>query len=224
LLLMLPKRRLALVMLANTDELSDPFRLLMGNVRTSPFATAFLDAYAPEVGRGIASREREVTDILAALASGDVSRVTQGFNALAAADAPVSPDDFALHFIAGVLTPQLPKAFCEKIDAAVTGGHARNRWALLMSGGINTEMGKREVALERYDALLALPNQEPDGLWRLFQAWAYAGKAAAVKDVDPKRAGEFIEAGLATGVTGGTRDGLLQMQKELAPPPLPAGS
>jgi hypothetical protein len=79
--------------------------------------------------------------------------------------------------------------------------------------------------LARYDALLALPNQEPDGLWRLFQAWAYTGKAAAVKDVDAKRAGEYIEAGLATGVTGGTRHGLLQMQKELAQSsPSPAGS
>jgi hypothetical protein len=61
-------------------------------------------------------------------------------------------------------------------------------------------------------------------LWRLFQAWAYTGSAAAVKDVDPERARDYIEAGLATGVTGGTREGLLQMQQELAKPPSsPAG-
>jgi CubicO group peptidase (beta-lactamase class C family) len=223
LLLMLPKRRLALVMLANTDELSNPFRLLMGNVRTSPFATAFLDVYAPDVARDIGSRDREVTDILAALASGQAPRAIQGFSALAAGNAPVSADDFALHFVAGVLAAELPKAFCEKLDAAVIGAHARNRWALLMSGGINTQLGERDVALRRYETLLGLPNQEPDGLWRLFQAWAYTGSAAAVKDVDPKRAHEYIEAGLATGVTGGTREGLLQMQKELAPAPSPAG-
>lgn len=224
LLLMLPKRRLTLVMLANTDELSNPFRLVMGNVRTSPFATAFLDAYAPDVARDIGSRDRQVTDILAALASGQVPQAIQGFTALAAGDAPVSRDDFALHFVAGVLAAELPKTFCEKLDAAVVGAHERNRWALLMSGGINTQLGRRDVAVRRYEALLALPNQEPDGLWRLFQAWAYTGSAAAVKDVDAKRAHEYIEAGLATGVTGGTREGLLQMQKELPPPASPAGS
>jgi len=213
LLLMIPKRRLAVVMLANTDELSNPFRLVMGNVRTSPFATAFLDVYAPDVARDIGSRDREVTEILGALASGAVPRAIEGFNTLAAG--PVSADDFALHFVAGVLAAELPKAFCERIDATVIGAHARNRWALLMSGGINTQLGQREIALRRYEALLALPNQEADGLWRLFQAWAYTGSAAAVKDVDRKRAREFIEAGLATGVTGGTREGLLQMQKEL---------
>jgi hypothetical protein len=221
LLLMLPERRLALVMLANTDELSNPFRLLMGNIRTSPFATAFLDVYAPDVARDIGPRDRQVTEILAALASGQVPQAVQAFTALAAGDAPVSADDFALHFVAGVLAAQLPKEFCGKLDAAVVDAHARNRWALLMSGGINTQLGQREVALRRYETLLALPNQEPDGLWRLFQAWAYTGSAAAVKDVDPKRAHEYIEAGLATGVTGGTREGLLQMQKDL---PKPASS
>jgi hypothetical protein len=224
LLLMIPKRRLALVMLANTDELSNPFRLLMGNVRTSPFATAFLDVYAPDIARDIGPRDRQVTDTLAALASDQVPQAIQTFTALAAGDAPVSGDDFALHFVAGVLAAQLPKEYCAKLDAAVTGAHPRNRWALLMSGGINTQIGQREIALRRYEALLGLPNQEPDGLWRLFQAWAYTGSAAAVKDVDPERARDYIEAGLATGVTGGTREGLLQMQQELAKPPSsPAG-
>jgi CubicO group peptidase (beta-lactamase class C family) len=225
LLLMLPKRRLALVMLANTDELSNPFRLVMGNVRTSPFATAFLDVYAPDIARDIAPRDRQVTEILAALASDQVPRAIQAFTTLAAGDARVSADDFALHFVAGVLAAQLPKDYCAKLDTAVTDAHARNRWALLMSGGINTQLGQREIALRRYEALLALPNQEPDGLWRLFQAWAYTGSAAAVKDVDPKRAHAYIEAGLATGVTGGTREGLLQMQKAIAQPTAsPAGN
>jgi len=135
---------------------------------------------------------------------------------LAARDASVSPDDFALHFIAGVMASQMPREFCEKLDQAVTGAHPKNRWALLMSGGINTQLGKGDLALERYATLLSLPNQEPDGMWNLFRAWANAGSAAVVKDSDPVRARKFVEGGLATGVTGGTRDGLLQMQKELA--------
>ena len=216
LLLMVPKRRLALVMLANSDELSNPFRLLMGNIRTSPFATAFLDSYAPDLAADIGQRDREITNMLTSVASDQVPDAIKGFTALAARDAYVAPDDFALHFIAGMMASELPGAYCVKLDEAVMGAHPRNRWALLMSGGINTQLGRREVALSRYDALLALPNQEPDGLWKLFRAWAYTGSAAAVKDSDPARALKYIEDGLSTGVTGGTRNDLLQMQKSIA--------
>jgi CubicO group peptidase (beta-lactamase class C family) len=215
LLLMVPKRKLALVMLANTDELSNPFRLLMGNVRLSPFATAFLDSYAPDLAADISPRDRAITDMLAALASEQVPEAIKTFTSLASRDASVRPDDFALHFIAGMLAAQLPRDFCERLDQAVVGAHPRNRWVLLLSGGINTQLGKRDLAVGRYETLLALPNQEPDGLWNLFRAWSYTGLAAVVRDSDPARARSYVEKGLATGVTGGTRNGLLQMQKEL---------
>jgi predicted Zn-dependent protease len=114
-----------------------------------------------------------------------------------------------------MMASELPREYCEKLDEAVVGAHPRNRWALLMSGGINTQLGRREVALSRYDDLLALPNQEPDGLWKLFRAWAYTGSAAVVKDSDPVRALKYIEYGLSTGVTGGTRNALLQMQTSI---------
>jgi CubicO group peptidase (beta-lactamase class C family) len=218
LLLMVPKRNLALVMLANTDELSNPFRLLMGNLRSSPFATAFLDEYAPELAADVSQRDRSIGDLLISVGSERAPEAIAGFTALAARDPSVSPDDFALHFIAGVMAAQLPRAYCEKLDEAVIGAHPANRWALLMSGGINTQLGRHETAINRYDTLLALPNQEPDGLWKLFRAWSYTGLAAVVKESDPSRARGYIEEGLATGVTGGTRDGLLQMQRELTPP------
>lgn len=214
LLLMIPKRKLALVMLANSDELSNPFRLLMGNIRFSPFATAFLDSYTPDLGASISRRDRETTDMLVSLASEQAPLAIKGFTALAARDASVGPDDFALHFIAGVLASELPRAYCEQLDEAVVGAHPHNRWALLMSGGLNAQLGRPARAIGRYESLLALTNQEPDGLWTLFRAWAYAGSAAVVKDSDTVRARQYVEQGLATGVTGGTRDGLLQMQKD----------
>jgi CubicO group peptidase (beta-lactamase class C family) len=216
LLLMVPARKLALVMLANTDELSNPFRLMMGNLRNSPFATAFLDHYAPDLARDITPRDRDISNMLAALASDRAPSAIDAFSRLAARDASVTGDDFALHFLAGVLAERLPRDFCEKLDDAVLAAHPRNRWALLMSGGINSQLGKSTRALTRYETLLALPNQEPDGLWRLFQAWAYTGSAAAVKSSDPARARGYVDAGLATGVTGGTRDSLLQMREALS--------
>ena len=46
LLMMLPRQRLALVVLARTDRLSAPFWLQMGDIRWSPVASAFLTAWA----------------------------------------------------------------------------------------------------------------------------------------------------------------------------------
>lgn len=222
LLLMIPKRRLALVLLANTDELSNPFRLLMGNIRTSPFATAFLDAYAPDLAKDIDARDRDIADMLALLVAGDAPGVVSRFNALADRDAVTRANDFGLQFIAAMLAPQLPRGFVESVDANVIAAHARNRWALLLSGGIQSALGNAPLALERYQALLALPNQEQDGLARLFCAWAYSGMATAVRASDPAKARHYVEEGLATGVTGGTRDGLLQLQQSLASGESPA--
>jgi CubicO group peptidase (beta-lactamase class C family) len=46
LLLMLPRKRLTLVVLARTERLSSPFWLQMGDVRWSPFAAAFMTGWA----------------------------------------------------------------------------------------------------------------------------------------------------------------------------------
>jgi hypothetical protein len=218
LLLMIPKRKLAVVLLANTDELSNPFRLLMGNIRTSPFATAFLDVYAPDIARDIGRRDRDISDMLAALSTGDAAGAIGRVEALAAREPMTYSNDFGLQFVAGMLAPQLPRGFCESIDANVVAAHPRNRWALLLSGGIQGSLGNSGLAVTRYEALLALPNQEPDGLARLFRAWAYTGLANAVRAADPARALRYIDDGLATGVTGGTRDSLLELQKQLGTP------
>jgi hypothetical protein len=66
LLLMLPRRRLALVILARTDRLSAPFWLQMGDVRWSPFAAAFLTAWA-RVRIDLAEARRVMTQALVAM-------------------------------------------------------------------------------------------------------------------------------------------------------------
>ena len=218
LLLMLPKRKLALVMLANTDELSNPFRLLMGNVRTSPFAIAFLDAYAPDLAHDVSARDRDISDMLALGAVGDANALLNRMQAFAAREPATFPNDFALHFLAGLMPAQIPRGICESVDASVVAAHPGNRWALLMSGGIQDALGNSHRALERYEALLALPNQEQDGLARLFRAWAYSGMAMALRETDPARARGYVDEGLATGVTGGTRDSLLQIKQQLGGP------
>lgn len=214
LLLMLPKRRLALVLLANTDELSNPFRLLMGDVRYSPFATAFLDAYAADVAMGVAERERLAQAALIALWTEDRDKATEQFRRLAKLGPPRG-DDLVPHFIATMLGDAESRDFAESLDGSVVASHPANRWALLMSGGINERLGKADVARERYQAILRLPNQEQDGLATLFHAWSYTGLARLAMASDRQLALTYVEQGLATGVTGGTREGLLALRRDL---------
>ncbi len=53
LLLRVPERNLSLFILANSNVLSDPFRLLMGDISKSPFAMSFLRLF---VSRSLGSR------------------------------------------------------------------------------------------------------------------------------------------------------------------------
>ena len=214
LLLMVPERKLALVLLADTDELSNPFRLLMGDVRYSPFATAFLDAYAPAVGMGISERERFAQSALIALSRQDRARAAQEFRRFAKTGAPRG-DDVVPHFIATVLGDAESTAYAEALDGKVFAAHPANRWVLLMSGGLHEQLGHPEVARGRYEAILQLRNQEPDGLAAMFRAWSYTGLARVFKTSDRQRARNYVEEGLATGVTGGTRNDLLALRKEL---------
>lgn len=214
LLLMVPSRKLALVLLANTDELSNPFRLLMGDLRYSPFATAFLDAYAPATARGIAERERAAQAALVAIAREDRDRATQEFRRFTKLGAP-REDDLVPQFIATMLGDQESRSYSEALDNTVIAAHPANRWALLMSGGVQERLGHNDVAGKRYQAILALRNQEPDGLATLFRAWSYGGLARTARTTDRQLALKYVDQGLATGVTGGTRNDLLAMRKDL---------
>jgi CubicO group peptidase (beta-lactamase class C family) len=212
LLLMVPGRKLALVLLANTDELSNPFRLLMGDVRYSPFATAFLDTFAAEAGKAIGERERLVQAMLVSVWREDGEKATTQMRQLPRFGEP-RPDDFAPHFIASLLDDRESADYTSRLDTAVVTAHPANRWALLMSGGINSTLGRNEIATSRFEAILALKNQEADGLARLFHAWSFAGLSRIHMGSDPERALKYVEQGLATGVTGGSRNDLVALQK-----------
>lgn len=216
LVLLLPHRNTALILLANTDELSNPFRLMMGDISKSPFATAFLDAFAPEIGVAIGGRDRAISDLLISINRGDMAEASVQLSGLADEETPVKAD-LVLHFAAGIVASEETSAFARQLDAAVIQRHPANRWALLLSGGLNARLGDTALATQRYENLLALQNQQEDGLQTLFLAWAYQGLAALHID-DPARARIYIERGLATGVTGGTRDGLLALEASLVKP------
>lgn len=215
LVLMLPDRDLALVLLANTDALANPFRLLMGDVRTSPFAAAFLEAFAPDVGAGISARDRAIQSLLIAAAREDIDAASVALDAVMAHGPPLE-NDFALHFVAAHLASPETERYWDTLDGAVLAAHPANRWALLFSAELRTALHQPAAAGERYEALLALPNQEPDFLAMLFRAWAFGGLAQIYKDGDPALALEYADRGLASEVGGETREQLERFRAEIA--------
>lgn len=210
LILYLPDSNLSLVMLANTDGLSNPFRLLMGDIGYSAFAASFLQTFVPEVE--IPPWKGFLREALMAAWSGDKQSATENVEA---AFARSKQEDLVLHFaVSNLLSGDEVMAYDQKIIQS----HPQNRWALLMSAGLYERQNQTDMSQQRYEAILALPNQQQDFLWRLFRAWSYGGLARLYQNTDRQRALGFVKAGLETGVRGGTKEELEQLRVKLLRP------
>ncbi|MEO1028431.1 MAG: serine hydrolase domain-containing protein [Pseudomonadota bacterium] len=219
LFLHLPKRRLSFVLLANTDALSNPFRLMMGDLRTSAFALAFLDTYAPDIAIKIPETDRALSRILTAAWTEDFPSASKEFEQLkeASPQAFEEPDRLVLHFAAmnlqGGADPMID-AFNDRVLAA----HPNNKWVLLAASGYFERTSRDDEAFLLYQRIIDLPNQEEDFLRRLFLAWAYRDQARIMMGSDLEAAAELLDKGLATGVRGETRQQLLDLKNGLAQP------
>lgn len=72
--------------------------------------------------------------------------------------------------------------------------HPNNRWILLAQGGLLLQEGDAggEEAADAFLRILALPNQHPDFLHRLFRSWSWLGLAEAYRDGNPTRARRYL--------------------------------
>lgn len=219
LFLHLPDRQLSFVLLANTDALSNPFRLMMGDVRVSAFAQAFLDAYAPDLANKIAEPERKLSDILKAAWREDFPGASTGFETLKTdhPDAFEDPDRLVLHFAAMNLQGG-SEPMIDRFNTLVLDNQPHNKWVLLAATGYLERTGREDEAFLLYQRIIDLQNQEEDGLRRLFVAWAYRDQARIMMGSDLNAARDLLEKGLATGVTGQTRQQLIDLKNGLAQP------
>lgn len=209
LVIVVPERSTGLVLLANSDAASNPFRLLMGDVRYSPFAAAFLDAYAPNAGRAISPAQRGASGVLSAAFVGDLDNAEQRFRAWwPDCDECLDDSDLVQHFMVTSVGAALAMDDFEAFDRRVVAAYPSNRWPLLASASYAAALNRNAVSSQRYQAIIDLPDQNQDFLRRLFQAWAYRGLATNASKLDPQRALDFIELGLDTGIGGPTRKDL----------------
>ena len=214
LLLRVPERELALVVLANGNAISDAFRLLMGDVRYSPLAVAFLDGWAPTAGDAIGPAIRDASGILADALTGRYDAAGKAFGVWQEQHGIALDDvDLVQHFlltsVGGALEVDAFRAYDDRVVANTPG----NRWPLLASGGYRLALGDKAVAHARFGTILKLPRQADDFLGRLFRAWALRGLAQST--ANRAEALAFVEQALALDVGGGTRQQLEAMADEL---------
>ena len=239
LLVRFPDRNLSLFVLANTNVLSDPFRLFMGDVTKSPFAMSFLRLFAMS-GRGEPLRRPERGDptiehVLVELESAGRYQYRDELIGWALVDLwtgapadaqrkfdlmrtryPQDMPDAVVHFAA----LQLPGARSQ--DIAIRDGqrllatHPTNRWMLLAQGRLLQARARSSEASECFQTILALPNQEADFLHRLFKAWSWLALAQMSAERDPDQARVYLREIVSRGITGGTLDEAMRMLKSLA--------
>jgi CubicO group peptidase (beta-lactamase class C family) len=239
LLLRLPDRKLSLFILANANMISDPFRLLMGDVRKSPFAMSFLRLFAfspageilpaipadeADLGAWLDRQEASTSyrygDELLAQAMLDAwLRRTDVFAAkLKLADRrygwPNGPDP-VVHFAAMQLGWEDPDHQAVKWGRSLLDTHPDNRWILLSQGYLLQRAGAEAEAARCFEHILALPNQEPDYLALLFKGWSWSALAQMVRDEDPARAREYLKLVLDSGVGDPIEDNAEKAMAEL---------
>ncbi len=239
LMLRLPERKLSLFVLANANVLSDPFRLLMGDVSKSPVAMSFLRLFAfSEPGAPLAHPAFDGAELEAELARleertpyryGDelmgrmlvdlwVDRKQEAqrkFELALSRYGAADPPDRVLHFAALHLPDERGKDAAIAFGARLLDAHPRNRWMLLAQGELSQQRARFDESSTCFRRILELPNQQPDFLNRLFKAWSWMALAQMTADADPAQARVYLGKIIDSGVTGEMREDAVRLMERL---------
>ena len=245
LLLRVPDRGFTCVLLASSNVISDPFRLLMGDVRKSPFAMAFLRNFvfspaghplsapewgvpAPQIATDLDRLEasspgyRYADEILsnaivhAWTGQGDAARDAFALWAARYTERAQTPDPVILFFATALKQEPLLTLGAAMAEGLVA-EHPRNRWVLLHAGELYLHLGQEEEAAALFRRILSLPNQHADFLHRLFAAWSRLGLARCYKEKDVEKARGYLREVIDSGVSGQTLEHARQLLGQIEP-------
>ncbi|MBX3134059.1 MAG: beta-lactamase family protein [Gemmatimonadaceae bacterium] len=225
LLIRLPEQKLSLFVLANSNVLSDPFRLLMGDATKSPFAMSFLRLFAFSPAGAPQSRPARADSALATALDGHERRSDYRYRdeLIGWALVDLWTDDHAgakrkfdivrqryrsnepdpvLHFASARLQDSSVRRSALLDGALLLRAHPENRWMLLAQGYLLQQEGRVTEASDTFQRILDLPNQEPDFLRRLFRFWSWMAMAQMTAPHDPAQARAYLQNIVQSGVTG----------------------
>lgn len=212
LLLLVPDRGSAIVLLARGGTMSDAFRLMMGDARKSPFAMTFYRLFiASPAGAPLPRPDWEAADLAGEL-QGQESKTEYSYEDELIGQALIhqwndhqtrsealfqvaidlygvgEQADPVIHFAGMRLAPGPVKKLTIDMGERLLAGHPNNRWLLYAQGGLLAESGAGAEAASLYQRMLDLPNQNQDFLHRLFDSWGWFGLARIYRDDDPEEA------------------------------------
>lgn len=225
LLVRLPDRKLSLFILANSNVLSDPFRLLMGDATKSPFAMSFLRLFAfsppgaplrrpartdSSIATLVAAHERRsayryrdelVGWAIVDLWTGNLEGGRQKIDIVRDRYRETAPDR-VLHFASLHLQDAGARERAIREGERLLHDHPENRWILLAQGYLLQAQGQHGEAADAFHRILDLPNQEPDFIRRLFGAWSWMALAQMAAPHHPDEARAYLQRIVESGVTG----------------------
>ena len=225
LLIRLPEQKLSLFVLANSNVLSDPFRMLMGDATKSPFAMSFLRLFAfSPAGTPLSRPARADSSIVSAIETLERrsdyryrdeligwALVDLWKNARARAKQKLdivreryrdSGPDPVLHFASMRLQDSSLRQAALLDGERLLRSHPENRWMLLAQGYLLQQAGRIAESSDTFRRILDLPNQEPDFLRRLFVAWSSLALAQMTAPQDPAKARTYLQSIVQGGVAG----------------------
>lgn len=225
LLIRLPEQKLSLFLLANSNVLSDPFRLLMGDATKSPFAMSFLRLFASSPAGAPLSRPARVDSASVTAIEAHERRSDYRYrdeligwalvdlwtNDRASAKRKIdivreryrsSEPDPVLHFASVRLLDPIVRRAALLDGERLLRAHPENRWMLLAQGYLLQQEGSVADASDIFRRILDLPNQEPDFLRRLFTAWSWLALAQMTAPHDLAQARTYLQRIVQGGVTG----------------------
>ncbi|TDF41995.1 hypothetical protein EYS14_03920 [Alteromonadaceae bacterium M269] len=216
----LPKHHLTLFILANANTLSDPFRLLMGDARKSPFAMSFMrnfvfSAPGQPIPLMLPAKNKEArTDngydfsnewVAHALVDIWTGKSDDGLRKLQAANAFSLDDkerDPIVHFSALRLDEPEVKDSALKMGEGLLQDQPNNRWILLAQGYLLQQRGRDSDAASCFNRILNLPNQQQDFLHRLFSVWSWTALAQITMENEPTKAKRYLTKVINSGIKG----------------------
>jgi CubicO group peptidase (beta-lactamase class C family) len=216
--LYVPSKKLTLFILANANTLSDPFRLLMGDVTKSPFAMSFLRTFLfskpnapialsfPVDGTNSVNKmdyNFELEWVGHALIDLWNKKPKEALIKLKAANAYADGDhDPVTHFAALRLPDDFVKDSALSMGKELLSANPKNRWILLAQGYLLQQRSRIPEAVNCFQRILDLPNQQQDFINRLFLVWSWTALAEMSMNDAPQKAKQYLTHIVESGIKG----------------------
>jgi CubicO group peptidase (beta-lactamase class C family) len=195
LFLRFPKRKLTLILLANSNSISDAFRLLDGDVMRSLLALYFFrDVVAPRLKLSSSAQRQlksdlEVASALADLYIGETRSATRHVRQAIASGSIQSRANLSLMYLLVQLHEPSLKALTERVGKSIVDQHPTLPPALFYLGSFYQQTKRSDAAVRLFEKIAEI--EPPAQHWSASLALVELGKWYLVRD--PERARSYLQ-------------------------------